>query len=286
VIDEPRLRGMLRRQAPAFAEAVLHHVVDGWDCTIWRVGEDHVARVPIREPAIDRLRNELQRLAAVTARLDGVIETPRIVVAGKPDDAYDRPWTLETWIHGEVGLRIPRIERRTWGARLVEVLRVLHTPASGFRPNPARGIPLAEKEPAIHGYIEIARASGFDEHLKTIVPAWEAGLAAAPYEGEPLWLHGDLHLANMIGQDGELVGLIDWGDATGGDPAYDLAVAWLALPAEARMDLRAGYGGDDALWTRARACAAATSVTFLARCDDYPPYQGAGFEGALALRDG
>jgi aminoglycoside phosphotransferase (APT) family kinase protein len=49
------------------------------------------------------------------------------------------------------------------------------------------------------------------------VPAADAdGLA---YEGPPLWLHGDLHPANLLVSRGRITGVIDFGDITSGDPA-------------------------------------------------------------------
>lgn len=69
----------------------------------------------------------------------------------------------------------------------------------------------------------------------------------------PRFLHGDCHGMNVIvGDDGALHALIDWGDAGWGDPAIDLA----ELPVDAWRLALEGYGalGDDAipllLWQR------------------------------------
>lgn len=48
-----------------------------------------------------------------------------------------------------------------------------------------------------------------------------------------MWLHGDLHPANVRTADGMVCGVIDFGDLCAGDPAYDLAAAWLLLPDDA-----------------------------------------------------
>ncbi|GGW65555.1 hypothetical protein GCM10010320_53520 [Streptomyces caelestis] len=45
-----------------------------------------------------------------------------------------------------------------------------------------------------------------------------------------MWLHGDLHPANMLTADGTFCGVIDFGDLCAGDPALDLAAAWILLP--------------------------------------------------------
>ncbi|MCP2342258.1 phosphotransferase [Actinomadura rupiterrae] len=44
-------------------------------------------------------------------------------------------------------------------------------------------------------------------------------------------MHGDLHPANVVVSDGTLAGIVDFGDLLAGDPAWDLAAAWVLLPA-------------------------------------------------------
>ena len=139
--------------------------------------------------------------------------------------------------------------------------------------------------------------------------AWSAALAAPVYSGPPRWLHGDLHPANILVSHGRVSGVIDFGDITAGDPATDLAVAWMLLPLEHHAAFRAAYrsartgparsaqlgahldgaapdgaapdavGLDDvgldgadwaALWTRARGWALNLAIVFLAHSADNP----------------
>jgi aminoglycoside phosphotransferase (APT) family kinase protein len=77
-----------------------------------------------------------------------------------------------------------------------------------------------------------------------------------------------------VARGGELVAIIDFGDVTAGDPAYDLAIAWLAFDAPGRRRFRAATGDryDAATWVRARAWAAAVTTLLLAQSDDNPDY--------------
>jgi aminoglycoside phosphotransferase (APT) family kinase protein len=75
---------------------------------------------------------------------------------------------------------------------------------------------------------------------------WDRALAAAPWPGPRTWLHGDLHPANTLVAGGTLAAVIDFGDLCGGDPATDLAGAWMLLPARALPAFGAAYGGVDA----------------------------------------
>jgi aminoglycoside phosphotransferase (APT) family kinase protein len=86
---------------------------------------------------------------------------------------------------------------------------------------------------------------------------WDRALAASDWTGPPVWLHGDLHPHNLLlAPSGGLVAVVDFGDITAGDPATDLATAWLTFDARARRRFRAELeerrGVDEATWDRAR----------------------------------
>jgi aminoglycoside phosphotransferase (APT) family kinase protein len=55
--------------------------------------------------------------------------------------------------------------------------------------------------------------------------------------------HGDLQIAHVFVDGGEVTGIIDWSEAGQGDPLYDLAT--FTLGHEERLDdVIAGYGTD------------------------------------------
>jgi aminoglycoside phosphotransferase (APT) family kinase protein len=98
-----------------------------------------------------------------------------------------------------------------------------------------------------------------------------AVFSAPAHAGPPVWLHGDLHPANILVHGGQVSGVIDFGDLTSGDPAVDLAVAWMLLPAELHGAFREAYRAagaadpaDGALWQRARGWALNFALVFLA----------------------
>src|SRR5436309_2758828 len=92
------------------------------------------------------------------------------------------------------------------------------------------------------------------EDLAVRLPRRE--LAAGRWSSSPVWVHGDLHPANLLIEHGQLSGVVDWGDITAGDPASDIAVAWMLVPASSRRTLYDEAGVDDATRMRARAWAA------------------------------
>ena len=114
-----------------------------------------------------------------------------------------------------------------------------------------------------------------------VLRAWDSALSAPRYAGPPAWLHGDLHPANILVADGQVSGVIDFGDITSGDPACDLAVAWMLLPLEWHGAFRTAYeaaGGvaDEGLWRRARGWALNLGIVWLAHSADNPQLQNVG----------
>ena len=59
----------------------------------------------------------------------------------------------------------------------------------------------------------------------------------------PAFTHGDLQVAHVFVDDGEVSGVLDWTEAGRGDAAYDLAVLTLGHR-EHLDDVLAGYGAD------------------------------------------
>ena len=53
--------------------------------------------------------------------------------------------------------------------------------------------------------------------------------ADAPVSAEPVWVHGDIAVGNLLVHDGRLSAVIDFGCCAVGDPACDLVLAWLFL---------------------------------------------------------
>lgn len=94
---------------------------------------------------------------------------------------------------------------------------------------------------------------------------WEDAAAAPEWTGPRLWLHGDLHPANVLTADGTFCGVIDFGDLFAGDPAGDLAAAWVLLPDGAADRFHRAYrpAADEALLRRARGWAVLRSLACL-----------------------
>lgn len=287
-VDDRIVRHLLTAQAaaviPDAATLPVEKVAEGWDCDIWRVGSELAVRLPRREIATPLIRNEQRVLPAFAKRMAATgVRIPAPVFAGAADAVFPWPWSVVPWIDGSRGIDIDRGDRGAWAETLAAALAVLHAPAPADHPvNPFRGVPLDERSPAVRERLARLRVADTLTGAQAAAAAsiWDDGLSAQPWAGPALWIHGDLHPANLIAHEGRLVGIIDFGDVTAGDPAYDLAVAWLAFDAAGRDAFVATTDEhyDVPTWVRARAWAVAVSLMLLAHSDDEPAYAALGRE--------
>lgn len=79
-----------------------------------------------------------------------------------------------------------------------------------------------------------------------------------------MWLHADLHPANVLTTDGTFCGVIDFGDLCAGDPAWDLAAGWLLLPDGALERFHRSYRPTPDPATTRRACGCALARVLVA----------------------
>ena len=292
-IDAVLIRTLLAEQAtPAIPDAVtlpLDKVAEGWDSEVWRLGEDHAVRLPRRALAAPLVRHEQLVLPAIAERLTPIgVRVPAPVVHGVAGSGYPWAWSVVPWIDGDSALDEPAAERGAWAETLARALDALHVDAPADHPvNPFRGVPLAARTAAIAERLDTLRAAGtLDAASATALEdVWRRGVEAAPWSRAPVWIHGDLHPGNLISHEGALAGIIDFGDVTAGDPAYDLAVAWLAFDAPGRARFVAATGGryDAATWRRAHAWAAAVVLMLIADSDDNPDYLALGTDAAAEV---
>lgn len=258
--------------------APLTLVSDGWDNQIYRLGERLAVRVPRREVAAHLIEHEQRVLPDIARRV--AVPVPVPVRIGVPSATFPWPWSIVPWLEGVDGASVPGEARAGLAAPLAAFVAAVQTPAPADAPsNPVRGVPLASRDAAVRPRFA-QLAARLD--VAPLVETWEDALAAPPWTGPPLWLHGDLHPGNLLlATDGDgLAAVLDFGDVTAGDPATDLATAWLTFEPEARAAFRrelAAAGApalDDATWRRARGWAVLMGTALATGSDDNPRMAG------------
>jgi aminoglycoside phosphotransferase (APT) family kinase protein len=167
------------------------------------------------------------------------LPVPRPYRADESKAILPGPWLLTEHINGQTstdaaGLAAFPGSATQFTGLLAQALADLH--GTGLR---AAHVPfLADVDAVVRRRLVAAPARPDDELSE---PAVRAALTAhwpPPPANQPVVLHGDYWPGNVLWRDGRVVGIIDWEDATFGDPLADLAVA--------RQELSWFFGPDSA----------------------------------------
>ena len=278
-IDADLVGDLLAEQHPDLRALPLVELTSGWDNVIYRLSDDLVVRLPRRAASAALVAHEQRWLPQLAPALPLPIPAP--VRTGRPGCGYPWSWSICPWLAGEIAAVEPPAELIDAAATLGRFLSALHRPAPEDAPaNPYRGVPLATRTPSVEQ--RVAQMGGVIDG-PAVLECWHDLVATPAWAGPPQWLHGDLHPLNLLVDRGRLSAVIDFGDITAGDPATDLAVAWMLFPPEIRPRFRAAAGNvDDNTWRRARGWALALGLAYLAGSADNPTLERVGFHTVQA----
>ncbi|MER6764997.1 MULTISPECIES: aminoglycoside phosphotransferase family protein [Amycolatopsis] len=256
VITADLVRDLLREQHPDLAELAISEVPGGWGNQMWRLGDDLAVRVQRMDPTPELQLKERRWLPVLAPHLPLPVPTP--VRFGEPSVRFPKYWTVMTWVPGEP-LDHGTISRGHSADTLAEFLRALHVPAPAEAPVAAdRG---AHPRDCTAGFEKFLQAVVLDDLAADVRAVWDDAVEAGAWEGPPVWVHGDLHPANVVVSDGTLSGIVDFGDLFAGDPAWDLAAAWVLLPEGTASRFFDSYArADEPAIRRARGLAAMKSL--------------------------
>ncbi|MFI2751936.1 aminoglycoside phosphotransferase family protein [Cellulomonas sp. P22] len=260
---------LVAEQHPDLADLPVRLVTSGWDNAVLRLGEDLAVRMPRREAAARLVLHEQRWLPEIGPLLGVACPVP--VRTGVPSPEFPWAWSIVPWFVGSTVATIEPGERSELAAPLADVLARLHRPAPADAPwNPVRGVDIRTRDAAVRERL----ASGSVPEASRVARLWDELLDTPRWQGVPVWVHGDPHAANLLVSAGRLSAVLDFGDLTAGDPATDLATAWMTFDAAGRQVFRdrtdAWGGTDEALWRRARAWALVMGTAMVAHSDDDP----------------
>jgi len=262
-IDERLVTALLAEQLPALAGLPVVIAGNGWDNTIARVADEWMVRLPRRAASAPLIESEQRWLPLLAPSLP--LDVPVPWFAGRPSDLFPWAWSVCRWLPGQSAAATPLTDLAETAQVLASFIAALHVPAPADAPvNEFRGVALQRRAAAVE-----QRVATFATVIdgSAVLAVWADLVATPEWDGPPLWLHGDLHPSNMLTADGRLSAVIDFGDITSGDPATDLAVAWMMFPPAERKLFRAAAFIDDRSWRRAAGWALNLSLAYLTSDD-------------------
>jgi aminoglycoside phosphotransferase (APT) family kinase protein len=264
MIDVQLVRRLIAVQFPEWAELPIREAEpQGWDNRTFRLGDGLSLRLPSADRYVAQVEKEQRWLPRLAPHLPLPIPAP--VAVGAPGQGYPWPWSINRWLEGEPAIQ--GVADLTAFARDVGVfLAALQAIDAGDGPAAGphsfwRGGPLATYDGDTR--VAIAKlADRIDGGAASEV--WKAALAAT-WAGPPVWVHGDVAVANLLLRNERLAAVIDFGCCAVGDPACDLVLAWTLFEGESRAAFRAVLPLDEGTWVRARGWALWKALIIAAR---------------------
>jgi aminoglycoside phosphotransferase (APT) family kinase protein len=260
-VDPDVVAQVVADQFPELAGLLVRPVGVGWDNSVFGVGPDWVFRFIHRQAAV---RTATAELAVLRALPDLPLPVPRPLLVGTPTPELPFPfWGAHHLPGTEIGAAgVPDDARGPVAHDVGTFLRRLHDPALaaatvdavgragvelGVDPM-SRAVPraIAPRARATIGRLVEAGRWAPDPAVRALLDEAEP---LGPTSGTPVLVHGDLHVRHLLvttTRGPRASGVIDWGDTCLGDPAVDLAIAFMAFVGSARESFLTAYGPVDA----------------------------------------
>ena len=253
-LDVPlmQVQRLVASQFPQYADLPVRPVEpDGWDNCTFRLGEAMAVRLPTASCYADQIAKEQAWLPGLAPQLPFPVPEP--VAMGQPGEGYPFPWSINRWIDGENASRDSVTDLNDFARDLAGFLKALHradtegAPVSGFHCF-YRGGDLRVYDRETRDSI---RTLGSAVDARACLRVWEAALSSC-WASDPVWVHGDFAIGNVLVKDGRLCAVIDFGGCCIGDPACDLVICWTFLEGESRQLFRSVMELEADTWMRAR----------------------------------
>ena len=223
--------------------------------SLFRLGDQLVARFPLRPADVDETRVWLESEAEAARELLGrtPFATPEPVAIGEPGAGFPLPWSVQTWLPGTTATEDDPGSSVAFAkdlATFIQGVRSIDTRGRTFARS-GRGGDLRDHDAWM--------ATCFQHSEKLLdVPrlrrVW-ATFRELPRVAADAMTHGDLIPGNVLVAKGRLAGIIDVGGLGPAGPALDLVGAWHLLDAAPRQVLRERLRSDDLEWERGKAWA-------------------------------
>lgn len=251
-INERLVARLISEQFPVWKSLSVRQISPGgWDNRCFRLGDDLIVRLPSAEQYADKVNKEQKWLPKLAPNL--TVQIPMPIAMGKPSDVYPWHWSVYRWISGQTVAETVNINENGLAKSLAGFLTELHQidtkdgPAAG-KQTFYRGGDLSIYDQETKQAIDILKDKIPVEKVRHI---WKQALATQ-WRNEPVWVHGDVSIGNLLVENGKLSAVIDFGSLCTGDPACDLVIAWTYFDKKSRQVFKNGLSLNEDTWLRAR----------------------------------
>lgn len=248
-MDSDRYIQLIRRNFPQIAIQSARPITRGWDSFVLDINDALIFRFPLRDDVIPYFEKEMRLLPELEAALSTPV--PHFTYIGQGDESYPYSFVGYRKIGG-VALEdefITRAQLAMLAPALATFLNELHS----FPLERASTLVTESHTPAQWREQYRERYEDIERRVFPLLDAdlraqsarhWQAFLHdEALFTFQPALIHCDLNCEHIFcdPERGTLSGVIDWGDATTGDPAIDFVGLWRQRGEEFARQVLAGY---------------------------------------------
>lgn len=263
-VDDDTVRRLIDHQFPDWARLAITPAGHGTDNRMLRLGDDFVVRLPRTPGTAADVAKEQKWLPRLAPHLP--LAVPEPIALGRPSDDYPFPWSVYRWVDG-TELNPDHVEDPTGlGRRLADFVRAFHgidlwgeerrEPLLSYRGGSLRG----PSQWTSRNFAACRELEGLDLDLTSLERVWHEAMELDEPSVPHTWMHTDLKPSNLLVQDGAVVGVIDFGGLSVGDPTCEHAATW-DLPPGARHAYADALDLDTNTRLRARAWALAIALS-------------------------
>ncbi len=250
-------RKLIAEQFPEYSNLLIVDVEkQGHDNRTYRLGDDMLIRMPTAADYALKVPKEQELLPGLAKRLSVSIPAP--IKMGKPSAYYPYPFSIYKWLPGKSInlLTLTDQEKEQLAFDLAKFLKELQAITDIKGPEPGqhnwwRGDHVSIYDKGARE--QIAELANFIDAPRALA-LWDQACATR-WNKQPIWIHGDFAIGNILMDSGKLSAVIDFGGAAVGDPACDLVIAWTYLSGKARETFISKMDMDPDTWLRTRAWA-------------------------------
>ena len=217
---------------------------------IYRLGNNFYIRLPNLKVFENSILNECKILGYLSNKIS--INIPRVIGLGKPNNLYPFHWAIHNWINGDIFDNDLIDNFTNIISELVNFINELHSL------DLIENIPKAGRKPLVELHsqtIEALNSSKEEVDFKKAIKIWKFLVNTPLWENKPVWIHADLLKPNILIKKNKIMGIIDFGSAGVGDPAFDVIPAWAVFTKKNREIFRNKINVCDKIWNRACAYA-------------------------------
>lgn len=264
------VESLVYTQFPEYSNLPINEVKpNGWDNRTFRLGSEMSVRLPSAERYAAKVSLEHKYLPYLATHLS--LPIPKPIALGKPSAEYPWYWSIYGWIDGQTlnTCHFDDEELDRLAGQLAYFLKELQAIDASDGPKPGSHNFYRGESPIIYDAETRSSIDNLYEYIdvKAALEVWERAIHSS-WKKKPVWIHGDFSTGNILINEQELAGIIDFGGMAVGDPSCDLCIAWTFFKGNSRKTFKSALVLDEDTWNRARGWALWKALITLESSED------------------